>query len=207
MSCSTLAQLPIPLFFPFFVETVGVSFAAAIGAPGRRVALHKGARQTTQNNKSQKPTHLPPPADAFAGQSMPARQSGVICLMASRFATLDCSIEVAAGVPWGFCSAKTAAPLAIATTATSKTIFALDTEHTPYVFCSTDPSLPNRNSNHSGMEGLLKGALPAGVAVISRGRRSNLHLQFIPSYGLSSRDRCMPRFQIGMRTLNPNCRA
>ncbi len=207
MRSSTFAQLPVPLLFPLFVEAVRVRIAGAFGTAGRGVTLHKGACQNGKNKDAQKTTHFLPPADAFAGQSMPARQSGVICLMASRLATLDCSIDVAATGTCGFCSAKTAAPPAIAMAATSKTIFALDTEDTPYVSCSTDPSLPNGNSNHSGMEGLHKGALPAGVADISRGQRSNLHLQFIPTYGLSSRDKCIRPIQSRMRTLNPHRRA
>lgn len=201
MRCSTFAQLPVPLFFPLFVEAVGIRLAGAIGTAGRGVPLHEGACQNRQNNDAQQPTHFLPPADAFAGQSMPARQSGVICLMASRLATLDCSIDVASEGTCGFCSAKTAVPPAIAMAATSKTIFALDTEDTPYVSCSTDPSLPNGNSNHSGMEGLLKGALPAGVADISRGQSSNSRLQFIPSYGLSSSDKCIRLVKSWMRTL------
>ena len=207
MKCSAFAQLPVPLFFPLFVEAVGVRLACVIGTAGRGVPLHEGACHKRQNNDAQKSTHFLPPADAFAGQSMPARQSGVICLMASRLATLDCSIDVAAAGPCGFCSAKTAAPPAIAMAATSKTIFALDTEDTPYVSCSMDPSLPNGNSNHSGMEGLPKGVLPAGVADISCGQRSNSRHQFIPSYGLSSRDKCILRFQSRMRTLNSHRRA
>lgn len=190
MTSSTLAHFPHPLLFPFFVEAVSVALADTVVATRRSEALQKSARQDRKRGESQQSAHLLSPADAFAGQSIPAKQSGVICLMASRFATLDCSIDVAAVDPRGFCNAYTAAPVAIAATATSKPNFALDMVDTPYDFCSMGPSLSNANSDHSGMEGLRKGALPAGVANDCHGQRSSLRLEFIPSYGLSSSGNC-----------------
>lgn len=188
---SAFPRFAFPVFFPFFVEAGRVSLAAAFLAAGRGEPLQEGACQEPENNEANKSAHFFSPAAAFAGQSMPARQSGVICLKDSRFATLDCSIDIVAARSCGFCSANTVAPPAIATTVSSNTSFAPDMESTPYVSCSTDPSLPNGNSDHSGMEGLRMGALPAGLAKINRGHGSNFQGQFIPSYGLSSRDKCI----------------
>ena len=181
----------VPVFFPFLVEAVSVGLSPSVGVAGGGKALQEGARQKRENNKANKSAHFLSPAAAFAGQSMPAKQRGVICLKDSRFATLDCSIDMVAERSGGLLSANTVAPPAIATIARSNTSFALDMESTPYVSCSTDPSLPKGNSDHSGMEGLRKGALPAGLAGRNRGHGSNSRDQFIPSYGLSSSDKCI----------------
>lgn len=139
MTSSTLAHFPRPLLFPFFVEAVSVALADTVVATRRSEALQKSARQDRKRGESQQSAHLLSPADAFAGQSIPAKQSGVICLMASRFATLDCSIDVAAVDPRDFCNAYTATPIAIAATATSKPNFALDMVDTPYDFLFDGP--------------------------------------------------------------------